>query len=63
MEFTGYDGIGPFQGIHVEKVNALNHAMDCCGIRSRSDRTVDSEFAEMLEEWFYSGNWRKSDNE
>lgn len=63
MEFKGYDGMGPFRGIYVDKEKALSYAMDCCNIRLKNDRPLDMAFAEMLEEWFYSGNWRNLDNE
>ena len=52
-----YDGFGPNQGIHVEKDDALSYAMDACGIEPQKGKKIDPEFAQLLEEWFFSGNW------
>lgn len=52
-----YDGFGPNLGIHVEKEDALSYATDACGIEPKKGEKVDPEFAQMLEERFFSGNW------
>lgn len=52
-----YDGFGPNQGIHIDSENALEYALQHCHVQEIPGETIDPEFAEMVEEWFYSGNW------
>lgn len=54
-----YVGIGIEHGKRVEDENALEYAMARIGIEAVGD--IDPEFAEMLVEWFFSGNWIKED--
>lgn len=59
-----YLGIGPNEGIIVEKEQAFDYAIEHCfliippGIHTFS---WEQEFKEFLEEWFYSRNWIKED--
>lgn len=54
-----YKGIGPEAGKVVSAGQALEYAMEQCGIVQKPGATIDPEFAEMLVEWYYSGNWIK----
>lgn len=57
-----YIGIGPEHGRVIAKEHALAYAMERCGIRfapEASGAPEHEEFMDMLEEWFFSGNWVK----
>ena len=53
----GYAGIGVYNGRFVEKEDAFAYAAEQCGIQIREDKPLDPEFAEMLEDWYFSGSW------
>ena len=55
---TGYFGIGPEEGIFVKKKDAYQYAIDRC---LRGSLEEQAEFREMLEEWYFSGNWIKEE--
>ena len=57
-----YVGICTETGKRIEDDYALEYAMEQCGIEAVGDE-VDPEFAEMLVEWFYSGNWLHEEDE
>ena len=57
---AGYRGIGPNAGKFVPADEALEYALEQCGV---SIIMVDieapeaDEFLSMVEEWFFSGGW------
>lgn len=55
---TGYLGIGPEEGTFVSDQEAYNYAMERC--RSGTEEEV-KEFKEMLVDWYYSGNWIRTE--
>lgn len=57
-----YVGICTENGKRIDDEYALEYAMERCGIQAVGDE-VDPEFAEMLVEWFYSGNWLHEEDE
>lgn len=57
-----YVGICTENGKRIDDEYALEYAMERCGIQA-VDGEVDPEFAEMLVEWFYSGNWVYEEDE
>ena len=52
-----YKGIQTERGNIVPADDALTYAMARCGIQVAPGSELDQEFAEFLEEWFYSGDW------
>ena len=54
-----YIGIGPEEDRMVEDEEAFDYALERCLHGTPDDQ---SEFKEMLLEWFYSGNWIKENN-
>lgn len=54
MEAQGYRGIGPEEGIFVDKKDAFAYALSRCLSGTEEEQ---EEFREMLEEWFFSSNW------
>lgn len=59
-EIAGYSGTGPNVGVFVAADDALDFAMERCGVRLVDRRAPDyDEFLEMFTEWFFSGNWEK----
>lgn len=56
----GYEGIGPEEGIFIPADIAFEYALERCLKGTEEDK---KEFQEMLEEWFYSGNWIKRSSE
>ena len=65
LKKVGDDGMPVFRGIGCErgrsiegKADALAYACTVCGVAPIGDwREVDPAFAEMVLDWFYSGNW------
>lgn len=57
-----YVGLGTEHGKRVDDEYALEYAMGRCGVQAVGDE-VDPEFAEMLVEWFFSGNWLHKEDE
>lgn len=57
-----YVGIGAERGKRVYEDEALNYALDRCGISlADSDAPEQQEFCVALVEWYFSGDWRKED--
>lgn len=54
---TIYKGIGPEAGTIVEEAAAFSYALERCLHGTLQEQ---QEFRELLVEWFYSGNWVKS---
>lgn len=58
-DIAGYSGTGPNTGIFVAADDALDFAMERCGVRMVDRRAPEyEEFLEMFEEWFFS-SWVK----
>ena len=58
-----YEGLLENRGIVIKADEALAFALERCGVCERTEGQADGAFAEMLIEWFYSGNWYKNMNE
>ncbi len=58
-----YSGFGPESGKVIEgDANALAYACTACGVMPLNCwQAVDPDFADMMLEWFYSGNWVKEE--
>ena len=57
---AGYRGIGPNTGKFVPSDEALEYALEQCGvsiIMVDKDAPEADEFLSMVEEWFFSGGW------
>ena len=52
-----YVGIGCNYGLTVEKENAIDYVLRCYGIRVDGATKETHELLEMLEEWYFSGDW------
>ena len=57
LEVIGYRGIFPNRGKYFPAVEALEYALEQCGIVVDARAPAAKEFVEMLPEWFFSGNW------
>lgn len=58
-DIIGYSGTGPNAGIFVAADDALDFAMERCGVRMVDRRAPEyEEFLEMFEGWFFS-SWVK----
>lgn len=55
---AGYEGIGPEKGIYIKEEDSLEFAVNR-GLHGASDEK--QEFKEMVMEWFYSGNWIRTE--
>lgn len=57
-----YIGIGAKNhGIIVEEDEALEYALLHCGLEIADNNAPDAEeFREMLKEWYFSGEWRRT---
>lgn len=55
-----YIGICENKGLEVQVRDALCYVMLHCGIQIIHITKLTEEFAEMLVEWYFSGNWLKS---
>ena len=52
-----YIGICANKGLKVEGKDALCYAMLQCGIQITTITNLTKEFADMLVDWYFSGNW------
>lgn len=52
-----YTGICKNHGLTVKKEDALDYALQHCGIRVVCQTEETPEFLEMLVDWYFSGNW------
>ena len=52
-----YVGICRNHGLTVKQQEAIDYALKHCGIRVVCTTEETQEFLEMLEEWYFSGNW------
>lgn len=55
-----YRGIGPEKGILVKQEQAFWYALERCLNGTLEEQ---KEFREMLEEWYFSGNWIEEEQE
>ncbi len=55
-----YRGIGPEKGILVKQEQAFQYALERCLNGTLEEQ---KEFREMLEEWYFSGNWIEEEQE
>lgn len=62
MPEEGYIGIGPESGIFVSEADVYTYALNRClsGTLEEQD-DFRKEFGPLLVEWYYSGNWIKSE--
>lgn len=56
---THYRGIGPNAGKVVPADEALEYALEECGLAVDARAPAAREFLDMLPDWFFSGNWVK----
>lgn len=56
---TYYCGIGPNAGKVVPADEALEYALEECGLAVDARAPAAREFLDMLPDWFFSGNWVK----
>lgn len=54
-----YKGIGPNAGKVVPADEALEYALEQCGVVVDARAQAAREFLDMLPDWFFSGNWVK----
>lgn len=54
-----YKGTGPMQGVTVRDEDALDYALEQCGLVVDARAPAAREFLDMLPDWFFSGNWVK----
>ena len=57
---VGYLGIGPEEGTFIPEEDAFAYALERC--QTGTEEEV-KEFREMLVDWYYSGNWIKTEGE
>lgn len=54
---THYRGIGPNAGKVVPADEALEYALEQCGVVVDARAPFAGEFLVMMVDWFFSGNW------
>lgn len=60
----GYKGIGPEQGLWIPQNEALFYALARCGVQLVDPSAPEAqEFCAMLESWFFSGNFYRTEKE
>ncbi|EJX00155.1 hypothetical protein EVA_11740, partial [gut metagenome] len=60
----GYKGIGPEQGRWIPQNEALLYALSRCGVQLVDPLAPEAqEFCTMLEDWFFSGNFYRTEKE
>lgn len=57
---AGYLGIGPEEGVFVPEAEAFTYALERC--QTGNEEEV-KEFRKMLVDWYFSGNWIKTEGE
>lgn len=61
-----FKGIGPMQGVTVRDEDALEYALEQCGVRQITGDKDNPQFGELLDaikEWFFSGNFRHCEDD
>lgn len=56
-----YRGIQSERGKIIHEACALDYALYRMGLQRRDDRVIDPDVARMIVEWYFSGNWRKEE--
>lgn len=56
-----YVGIGADRGKRVYEDEALDYALERCGVVLVDSTPEQQEFCIALVEWYFSGDWRKED--
>ena len=60
----GYKGIGPERGRWIPQNEALSYAFARCGVQLVDVSAPEAqEFCAMLESWFFSGNFYRTEEE
>lgn len=65
-EGAGYRGIGPNTGKFVPADEALEYALEQCGVSLilvDNDAPEAEEFLHMVEEWYFDGGWTFKEGE
>lgn len=65
-EGAGYRGIGPNTGKFVPADEALDYALEQCGVSLilvDNDAPEAEEFLHMVEEWYFDGGWTFEEGE
>lgn len=57
LEVIGYRGIFPNRGKYIPAEEALEYALEQCGVVVDARAPAAGEFLAMLPDWFFSGNW------
>lgn len=57
LEVIGYRGIFPNRGKYIPAEEALEYALEQCGVVVDARAPAAREFLAMLPEWFFSGSW------
>ena len=52
-----FKGIAGNRGMTVDSEETLTVALEYCGVEPRADKPMHPEFAEMVVEWAFSGDW------
>lgn len=60
MKQKGFIGVGPEDGTFIPAEDAYTYALERC--QTGTEEEVN-EFREMLVEWYYSGNWIRTEEE
>ena len=61
-DIAGFAGVGENAGVYVDADDALDFALERCGLTITNTDAQELEvFLEMFEDWFYSGNWLKEE--
>lgn len=58
-----YKGTGPMRGVTVRDEDALDYALEQCGLVVDARAPAAREFLDMLPDWFFSGNWIHTEGE
>lgn len=58
-----YKGIGPMAGTIVEDEDAMEYALEQCGVVVDARAPAARELLDMLPDWFFSGNWIHTEGE
>lgn len=56
MELKGFIGVGPEEGTFIPAEEAYTYALERCAMASEKEK-------EEFVEWYYSGNWTRTEEE
>lgn len=57
LEVIGYRGIFREHGKYIPADEALEYALEQCGVVVDARAPFAGEFLDMMVDWFFSGNW------